>query len=195
MWGVYDKEIITETLLYECTVYARLHTVKIYITGASGTGKSSIVRALQARGVKAIDMDVGLCHWESRQTGAPVLWEQGRDEEWYRSHGWMCNIKKLEELLAGNTDVVVAGLSSNQDAYLPFFDKILILHTSPEVVVARLKNRTDNDYGKHPLEQQRLLNWHKSFEADMVARGAIPIDADRPLAEVVADVEQFVRHT
>lgn len=162
--------------------------MKIYLTGASGTGKSTIIRALSERGIRAVDMDNGLCHWEHRADGSSVVWEPGRSEAWYEAHGWMCKITDLKTLLAEHTDIVVAGLSSNQDDYLYLFDKVLILHASPQTILSRLKSRTDSDYGKHPLEQQRLLKWHTSFEADMISKGAHPIDANRPLEEVVSEV-------
>ena len=103
----------------------------------------------------------------------------------------MCNIPELESLLEGDEDIVVAGLSSNQEGYLPLFDKVLLLHARPETVVSRLTKRTDNDYGKHPLEQQRLLNWHKSFEEEMVAKGAIPLDAEQ---SIEAMTDEVLRH-
>lgn len=162
--------------------------VKIYVTGVAGSGKSSIVRALSAEGIAAVDMDLGLCHWENRETGGMAGWEPGRSEEWYASHGWMCDTPELENILDTNENIVVVGLSSNQEEYLARFDKVFILHCSPETVIARLNARTDSDYGKHPAEQARLLAWQKTFEAEMVAKGAIPLDADRPLAEVVADI-------
>jgi dephospho-CoA kinase len=103
----------------------------------------------------------------------------------------MCDIPELKTLLSGSEDIVVAGLSSNQEEYLPLFDKVLVLHARPETLVARLISRTDNDYGKHPLEQQRLLNWHKSFEEEMVGRGAIPLDAEQ---SVEAMTEEVLKH-
>ncbi len=165
--------------------------MKIYLTGASGTGKSSLIRELKKRGIKAIDMDIGLCHWESRVTGDRAAWKPGQSEEWYLEHGWMCNIPELKALLGGDEDLVVAGLSSNQEEYVPLFDKVLVLHARPETVLARLTSRTDNDYGKHPLEQQRLLNWHKSFEQEMIEKGALPLDAEQSI-EAMAD--EVLRH-
>lgn len=164
--------------------------MKIYVTGVAGTGKSSIARALSARGVAAVDMDNGLCHWENRETGGMAGWEPGRSEEWYASHGWMCDTPALGSILDTSGDVVVVGISSNQEEYLARFDKVFVLHCAPETVIARLNARTDSDYGKHPAEQARLLAWQKSFEAEMVAKGALPLDADRPLEEVVADIEE-----
>jgi thymidylate kinase len=115
-------------------------------------------------------------------------WEPGRSHEWYETHGWMCDIPQLETLLKENEHVVAAGLSSNQEEYIKLFDTVFVLHASPETVLSRIEARTDNPYGKHPAEQERLLGWHKSFEAEMVGKGAIPLDAERPLEEVVADI-------
>jgi broad-specificity NMP kinase len=43
--------------------------MKILITGIAGTGKSTIVPALQERGITAIDLhDVpGLCFWQNKK--------------------------------------------------------------------------------------------------------------------------------
>ncbi len=161
--------------------------MKIYVTGVSGTGKSSIARELNARGVPAIDMD-DLCHWQHKPTGERTGWEPGKDDEWYEKHGWICSIESLQEFLTANDNAVALGLSSNQDEYLPFFDKVLILRSKPEVITERINKRTDNDYGKHPAEQGRILNWHKTFEKEMVDKGAIPLDADRELGEVVDEI-------
>lgn len=133
-------------------------------------------------------MDQGLCHWENRETGGMAGWEPGRSEEWYASHGWMCNVPELGTLLKGHDTIVVVGISSNQEEYLKLFDKVFVLHSRPETIIKRLNERTDSVYGKHPAEQKRLLAWQKSFEAEMVQKGAVPLDGERPIGEVAADI-------
>lgn len=165
--------------------------MKIYVTGVSGTGKSSIARELNVRGIPAIDMDT-VCHREHRESGEVASWEPGKDEAWYEKHGWICSIESLQEFLTANDNAVALGLSSNQDEYLPFFDKVLVLHSKPEVITERINSRTDNEYGKHPAEQTRILNWHKTFEKEMVEKGAIPLNADRELGEVVDEIVSYL---
>lgn len=168
--------------------------MKIYITGISGSGKSSIARALRAKGITSIDVDEGLCHWENRHTGDTALWSPGGSEEWYSAHGWVCDADALAKHVQANKNIVVVGLSSNQDDYLKLFDKVFVLHCRPETFIDRINARTDNDYGKHEAEQQRMLGWQKTFEKEMKEKGAIMLDAERPLEEVVAEVYSYLDH-
>lgn len=167
--------------------------VKIYVTGVSGTGKSTLVRELSLRGVVAIDLDEGFCHWRKREDGERVSWEPGRDDAWYDAHGWICEIANLKEALKEHDTVVVVGLSSNQDEYWKLFDKVFVLTASPDTIIHRLNTRVDNEYGKHPREQERLLSWHKDFEKEMVEKGALAIDGERPVGQVADDILEALR--
>jgi len=161
--------------------------MKIYITGISGTGKTSLARALIARGDNAIDIDE-ISHWENKDTKERVGLEPGASEEWHASHAWICDLVKLKEILLKTENAVALGHASNQAEYLTFFDKIFVLRCSPETVVNRINSRTDNDFGKHPDDLARIMNWQKPFEAEMISKGAEILDAERPLDEILSEV-------
>ncbi len=48
--------------------------------------------------------------------------------------------------------------------------------------------RTDNDFGKDETAQKYLLDTYKDFEEHMLASGAVAINADRSIEEVIASV-------
>lgn len=161
--------------------------MKVYITGISGTGKTTISKALIARGVTTIDID-DISHWENKLTGEWVGWKPGSSKKWHDLHGWLCDIDELEKILVSSENVIAIGHAHNQDAYLAFFDKIFILTCSPETAVARIMQRTDNDFGKDSAEQKILLEWQGRFEDEMLQKGASKINVERPLERVVADI-------
>ena len=166
--------------------------MKIFVTGVSGTGKTSIVRELIERGIAAFDMD-DLCHWEHKHTGKRAQWGVGQDEAWHDSHVWLCDIPALKKELEKADTVVIAGHASNQDDFFNLFNKFFVLRSTPETLVTRIMQREDNDWGKHPNEQRRILRWQKAYDPEMVAKGAIPIDVERPLKSVVEEIMSFLR--
>ena len=90
---------------------------RVLLTGMSGTGKSSVVAALAARGYKAVDTDDGWCE--------PL--PDGR-QRWRE--------KAIGELLAiEDTGVLfVAGCEENQVRFHPRFDVIILLSAPAEIL-------------------------------------------------------------
>ena len=83
---------------------------RVLLTGMSGTGKSSVVRELVARGYKAVDTDDGWCE------PLPDGRQQWREDA-------------VRDLLdTEDTDVLfVAGCEENQVGFHPRFDQIILL--------------------------------------------------------------------
>lgn len=149
---------------------------RILLTGMSGTGKSSVVRALVALGHRAVDTDDGWCE--------PL--PDGR-QRWRED--------AISALLAGDDGdlLFVAGCEENQGRFYPRFDRIVLLSAPLPVLLRRLRERTDNPYGKSPQQLARFLDDVAEIEP-LLRRGADhELDTARPLAEVVADVLRLAR--
>ena len=168
---------------------------KLYITGVSGTGKTTVAKALNKRGVYAFDIDsiAGLCHWENKETGEKSDWFSGIGADWVKAHSWICDLRMLKGLLdEQKRDVVVLGLASNQDEYFHLFDKIFLLQTTKETFIERILKRGDNDFGKDPSEQEIILGYYKDFEKSLLAKGAIPINAENSIDVVVQKIIAYL---
>lgn len=165
---------------------------KFYITGVSGTGKSTLVEELGNKGVATFDIDLidGLCHWRNKVHGGTADYQPGIGRDWLDAHDYICDPVKLGELIGSYSgdNVVVAGLASNQDDFLSLFDKIFLLHCSEKTFLARLDDRGNNDFAKDKTEQEHILSWYKDFEDKMLKRGAIPIDAENSTAAMADEI-------
>ncbi len=114
---------------------------RVLITGMSATGKSSVLAELAARGYKTVDTDYG--GWTER-AGDEWLWREDR----------------ITTLLAREDAEVlfVSGAVRNQVGFYPRFDHVVLLSAPAEVMKERLRNRTNNPYGKDPYELARSWN-------------------------------------
>lgn len=148
---------------------------RVLLTGMSGTGKSSVVAELTARGYKAIDTDYGFC---DVQPDGRQLWREDA----------------IEKLLATEDAEVlfVAGCEENQGRFHPRFDHIVLLSAPLETMVERLDTRTNNPYGKSPLEFSRFLEDVETVEPLLRRAADHEVVTTAPLDDVVATILRLV---
>ena len=147
---------------------------RVLVTGMSGTGKSSALRALAAQGHRTVDTDSS--RW-SRWEGTDWIWREDT----------------MSSLLATNDTVFVAGCKSNQGRFYPRFHHIVLLSAPASVLLARIAARTDNPYGKSPAERAEILANLAAVEPLLRATCTLEIDATAPLDDVVRQLAELVR--
>ena len=148
---------------------------RVLLTGMSGTGKSSVVRELVARGYKAVDADDGWC--DPRPDGRQ-LWREDA-------------IQAL--LTAEDADILfVAGCEENQAKFHSQFDHIVLLSAPIETLVERLATRTTNSYGKAPEELRRFMDDVETVEPLLRRVADHEVRTTAPLDEVVTTVLRLV---
>ena len=146
---------------------------KVLVTGMSGTGKSTALAELRKRGFEVVDTDdPGWTEWSDEQGGD--IWREDR----------------IAELLARERAVTlyVSGTVSNQGRFYRDFDAVVLLSAPAEVLLARIENRTTNDYGKTTDERSLILDHLAEVEPLLRSTCTHELDAARPLADVVAEL-------
>jgi dephospho-CoA kinase len=159
---------------------------RVLLTGMSGTGKSSLIRELAARGYKAVDTDYD---GYSELVGVP-------DDELTVINGqdWVWREDRIQELLSNEDAPVlfVSGCAPNQWKFYPQFDLIVLLSAPPSLIVERLATRTSNPYGKNPDEVARVLLLKQTIEPKLRSLADLELDTSAPLDEVVGRVLRLV---
>lgn len=141
----------------------------------SGTGKSSVVRELVARGYRAVDTDDG---WTEPRPDGRQMWRENA----------------IEALLAAEDANVlfVAGCEENQAKFHAQFDQIVLLSAPLETLVERLATRSNNSYGKAPEEFRRFLDDVRTVEPLLRRVATHEVRTTAPLNEVVTTILRLV---
>jgi AAA domain len=152
---------------------------KVLVTGMSGTGKSTALLLLGARGHHVVDTDTDQwSQWVSLPDG---------------SDDWIWREDAISGLLAGHADghLFVAGCKTNQGKFYPQFDHVALLSAPAAVLLARVSARDNNPYGKRPGERALILRYLDEVEPRLRATATIEIDASAPISEVVRQLEDL----
>ena len=153
----------------------------ILVTGMSGTGKSTVLRELGARGHDVVDTD---------------------SDEWSRwvtladgSRDWIWREAEIERLLAGaeGRTLFVAGCRTNQGVFYPSFDAVVLLTAPVDLLLERIDRRDDNPYGKNSDERALVLHHVATVEPLLRRTSTHVLDTDAPVSDVVARLEEIAR--
>ncbi len=143
---------------------------RILVTGMSGTGKSTLLAALAARGHRTVDTDYD--GW----TLADGTWDEAR----------------MDRLLDTDGALVVSGTVENQGRFADRFEQIVLLSAPVEVLIHRVAHRTTNPYGRS-AEDQALIRRHVAeVEPLLRARADRELDARRPVGELVSEMDALL---
>ncbi|MEU9831147.1 AAA family ATPase [Streptosporangium sp. NPDC048047] len=154
---------------------------KVLVTGMSGTGKSTAMEMLAARGHRAVDTDSGRwSHWVTLPDG---------------STDWAWRESAIDDLLTGHREgaLFVAGCKTNQGRFYPRFDHVVLLSAPAEIMLARIATRTNNPFGKRPEEREAILRDLADVEPLLRATCTAEIDASAPIDRVVQQLEARTR--
>lgn len=164
----------------------------ILITGVAGSGKSAVSDELRTLGYQTFDIENidGLFTMIDKTTGRPFNDYDNDNFAKVKQGEWICNQKKLEKLIKKNSDALVfyCGTASNLDVLMPLFDQTFLLRVDQNILRRRLTDRTSNDFAKTTEVQDWVMEWKDWWEDQMIAKGAVVIDASRPLAEVAEEI-------
>ena len=152
---------------------------KVLVTGMSGTGKSSALRRLGARGHETVDTDSDeWSHWVALPDGSSDwIWREDVMSDLLRSHK--------------SGTLFVAGCKTNQGRFYAQFDHVALLSAPSHLLLARIAARSDNPYRKTTAEQEMILRHVAEVEPLLRGSATIEIDASAPLEDVVRQLEEL----
>ena len=151
---------------------------RVLVTGMSGTGKSSALAALQRRGFQVLDTDEpGWTEWSDQEAG--YVWREER----------------IADFLAreDGPSLYVSGTVSNQGRFYSRFDAVVLLSAPPEVLLARIENRSTNPFGKTPEQRETILRDLAEVEPLLRRTCTHEIDATQPLTVIVDRLAELGR--
>lgn len=166
----------------------------IYITGVEGSGKSTVCSALASRGFAALDIDKeGLSARFVKITGERLIGQPSakqRTAEWYNDREWRLPVEDVVRLKrqTGQNTIFLAGITENFDEIKDLFTKIICLTLDEVTTIYRVAHRSDNEFGKTPVELARILDNRALYEQKNRDSGSIMVDASQQLPQVVDDI-------
>lgn len=162
------------------------------ITGAPGSGKTTVCDELLSRGCEAYDGDRdNLARWYSIATGLPVeKVEEQRTLEFTETHSRDIARDVVEALAekAKDKNVFLCADPENEDAVRDLFAMVFVLLTDETTRKQRLLTRENNQWGKLPHERERDLKFVEQFMMNAKKHNYVVVDSSKPTAVIVDQI-------
>jgi broad-specificity NMP kinase len=149
----------------------------VFVTGMSGTGKSSALTELARRGHRVVDTD----HRGWIEDEPEPLWREDRIRELLDEHG--------------DETLFISGCVANQGRFYDRFDAVVLLSAPADVILERVAVRATNDFGKTDAERDRIISDLAAVEPILRRGATAEIDTRAPLDEVVDALERIASST
>jgi hypothetical protein len=134
-YGIYvDNLVEAGENLRVIFVSVTMQYMKVLITGAPGSGKSSLAKYDISQGsTYFFDSDEveDLCEWRDFKTGQIIgsvqSMEDKESDKWHRRYGWYWNQGNLRNFLTLHEPIVLCGSAENVVESFLYFERIVIL--------------------------------------------------------------------
>lgn len=168
------------------------------ITGASGSGKSTVCEILNNRGYVAYDADRDhIARWHNKKTKqlVPKQNEQ-QTSDFAHKHVYLAR-REIVEHLAHTTDgkpVFLCGNPENEEELQDLFSNKFLLVVDDETWDHRLTTRDNNRWGKLPY-QRKFSAKHRNKLAEVAKKSGYTIlDATMSPDKVVDTILASLKH-
>jgi len=143
---------------------------RVLVTGMSGTGKTTLLNELRRRGHLTVDTDYD--GWELPDG----LWDEPR----------------MARLLASTRALVVSETAENQGRFRDRFDQVVLLSAPLDVLIERVRRRTNNPYGNDPEQQAEIAGYVDAVEPLLRRRAILELDGRLATPPLADRIEQLV---
>lgn len=156
---------------------------RVLITGMSGTGKSSVIRELAARGYRAHDLDTPeWSQWVAAAASDTLTPAEGKD--------WVWREDRVRELLSTPEDgtLFVGGCAENMPRLFPLIDTVILLSAPVETIMERLAERSPGSYGNTAEDRQKVSELVSTVEPLLRGSAHHEIDTRGQVADKVDEI-------
>ena len=172
----------------------------IFITGASGSGKTSVTREMVRSGFSAYDTDdpnhTGIAGWYNKSTDEYLAGfnEVKVTNELLETYVWRLSSEALNTFIRRSKleQIYLCGRLRDASKIIEAAHHLIFLTVSGETIRTRLEQRAqipgEVEWGREPGQIERSIEVNKEIENEYRKLGAVMINADQPLANVVEDI-------
>ena len=170
----------------------------IYVTGAPGTGKTTLQKEFDSRGYETRDIDnsnLGGPHNKSTGDRVTIPPVDQRTPEWFEAHEWRVYPHAFDVLKseARERNIILFGVAASDGEILHVFDKIMYLNIDDTTLAGRIANREGNDFGKNDFELKDILNRKHTLDNKYSSLNVTHIDASKSLSEVSEEIISHIQ--